>query len=279
MPSRPDFDLYEALELTSAASATEITSNYRRLAREHHPDKNPDNVEATEKMQRINAAHEILSDTSLRAEYDSGPSTPESGSSSYFNTGENGYRWDFEDPFANEFPWSRSDGQQYGYNHSQNRGNRHQSFYTFFNGGGHARNQYQYYYAAEMDRMAAEEELRKQRRAEWEAKWAKEQAEKAAREEKKKKEEATQQAMKETLAKDEKDVQEQIWKSNGAVTAAEKRASCLHSHFWPRHQGKSKYKCIGCNQKRGPTGFRCPHCEVIHCQSCLNAFNAKRSAS
>ncbi|KAH9211399.1 DnaJ domain-containing protein [Leptodontidium sp. 2 PMI_412] len=252
MPSRPDFDLYEALELTSAASATEITSNYRRLAREHHPDKNPDNVEATEKMQRINAAHEILSDTSLRAEYDSGPSTPESGSSSYFNTDENGYRWGFEDPFANEFPWSRSDGQQYGYNHSQN---------------------------PEMDRMAAEEELRKQRRAEWEAKWAKEQAEKAAREEKKKKEEATQQAMKETLAKDEKDVQEQIWKSNGAVTAAEKRASCLHSHFWPRHQGKSKYKCMGCNQKRGPTGFRCPHCEVIHCQSCLNAFNAKRSAS
>ncbi|PVH80000.1 DnaJ-domain-containing protein [Cadophora sp. DSE1049] len=53
MPRRPDFDLYEALELSSTASATEITSSYRRLAREHHPDKNPDNEEATEKMQRV----------------------------------------------------------------------------------------------------------------------------------------------------------------------------------------------------------------------------------
>lgn len=67
MPSRPDFDLYEALELTSAASATEITSNYRRLAREHHPDKNPDNVEATEKMQRVRDGPPTTSSNILRA--------------------------------------------------------------------------------------------------------------------------------------------------------------------------------------------------------------------
>ncbi|KAG4438366.1 hypothetical protein IFR05_006128 [Cadophora sp. M221] len=279
MPSRPDFDLYEVLGLTSTASASDITSSYRRLARQYHPDKNPDNVEATEKMQRINAAYDILSDTNLRAEYDSGPSTPESGSASYFNNSANayGYPYDFEDAFSHEFFWSRYDGQQYGHSHSQNRGYGHHASYTFFQGGGYAGNQY--HYAAEMDRMAADEELRKQRRAEHEAKWAKGQAEKTAREAKKKQEEATQQARKETLEKDEKEIQEQIWKSAGAVTTAEKRASCLHSHFWPRHQGKSKYKCMGCNQKRGPTGFKCPHCELVHCQSCLNDFNAQRSSS
>ncbi|KAH7342508.1 DnaJ domain-containing protein [Rhexocercosporidium sp. MPI-PUGE-AT-0058] len=258
MPFRPEFDLYEALELTSTASATEITSSYRRLAREHHPDKNPDNVEATEKMQRINAAHEILSDTNLRAQYDSCPSTPESGSSSYYSYpyAGNAYRYDFEDEFMQQF-FSQSDGYHYDHTHSQN---------------------------PDMDRMAAEDAIRMQHRAEQQAKyareqaekWSKEQDEKAARAKQKKQDEALSQALKEARARDEKERQQQFWNSIGAVTAAEKRASCLHSNFWPRHQGKSKYKCMGCFQKRGPTGFKCPHCELLQCQSCLNAFQAQQ---
>jgi DnaJ-class molecular chaperone len=53
MPPRPTFDLYEALQIDATATEGEITSAYRRLARDHHPDKNPDNAEATAKMQKV----------------------------------------------------------------------------------------------------------------------------------------------------------------------------------------------------------------------------------
>ncbi|KAK0125671.1 hypothetical protein ONS96_009504 [Cadophora gregata f. sp. sojae] len=137
-------------------------------------------------------------------------------------------------------------------------------------------------YDAHMKKVAEQEEqekVRKQRRAEQQAKREKERAEKAAREEKKKAEEIAKQEANEKTASDEKDRQEKIWKDNNANTAEEKRATCLHASFWPKHQGKSKYKCMGCNQKRGPTGFKCPHCELLQCQACLNNFNKNRPAS
>ncbi|KAK8900822.1 hypothetical protein QC760_010586 [Botrytis cinerea] len=52
MPLPPDFDLYEALEISRDASTQDITASYRRLARFHHPDKNPDNASATAKFQK-----------------------------------------------------------------------------------------------------------------------------------------------------------------------------------------------------------------------------------
>ncbi|ESZ96303.1 hypothetical protein SBOR_3358 [Sclerotinia borealis F-4128] len=70
MPSFPDFDLYEALEVTKDASAQDITVSYRRLARLYHPDKNLDNADATAEFQKLQAAHEILSDERQRREYD-----------------------------------------------------------------------------------------------------------------------------------------------------------------------------------------------------------------
>lgn len=48
-----------------------IKKAYRNLAREHHPDRNPDSpLTAAEKMKEITEAHEVLSDAQRRKEYD-----------------------------------------------------------------------------------------------------------------------------------------------------------------------------------------------------------------
>jgi len=54
MPSANEFNLYEALEVTNDATEQEIVTSYKRLARIHHPDKNPADSEATAKFQRVN---------------------------------------------------------------------------------------------------------------------------------------------------------------------------------------------------------------------------------
>jgi len=61
--------LYKALEVPPSATAEEIKSAYRKLAKETHPDTSEN--ASSEKFHRISAAYEILSDPNQRAEYDS----------------------------------------------------------------------------------------------------------------------------------------------------------------------------------------------------------------
>jgi molecular chaperone DnaJ len=59
---------YLILELTNDSSQSEIKTQYRKLAKQYHPDKNKNSSE--EKMAQINKAYEVLSDKKLKAEYD-----------------------------------------------------------------------------------------------------------------------------------------------------------------------------------------------------------------
>ena len=62
-------ELYERLGVARTATAQDITKAYRRLARELHPDLNPD-PGATERFKKVTEAHDVLSDPRRRATYD-----------------------------------------------------------------------------------------------------------------------------------------------------------------------------------------------------------------
>ncbi|ANH81996.1 molecular chaperone DnaJ [Niabella ginsenosidivorans] len=118
-------DYYKILGVNKDATAEDIKKAYRKLARKHHPDLNPNDKEAVKLFQQINEAHEVLSDPEKRKKYDqygadwkhadqfeeakrqqqasgySGGGNPFSGREHYaFNTDDGG---DFSDFFASMF--------------------------------------------------------------------------------------------------------------------------------------------------------------------------------
>jgi molecular chaperone DnaJ len=64
-------DLYELLGVPRDADGDAVKKAYRRLARQYHPDVNPD-PEAQERFKEISLAYEVLSDPQKRASYDRG---------------------------------------------------------------------------------------------------------------------------------------------------------------------------------------------------------------
>jgi curved DNA-binding protein len=63
-------DYYKVLGVDKNASEEDIKKAYRKLARKHHPDLNPNDKEAHKKFQQINEANEVLSDPEKRKKYD-----------------------------------------------------------------------------------------------------------------------------------------------------------------------------------------------------------------
>ncbi len=63
-------DFYEILGVQRSATDDEIKKEYRKLARQYHPDANPDDAEALERFKEISVAYEALSDPEKRRRYD-----------------------------------------------------------------------------------------------------------------------------------------------------------------------------------------------------------------
>src|SRR5438094_8241122 len=69
-PAQGQRDHYEVLGVGRGATPEEIKAAFRKLAQQHHPDKNPNDPHAGVRFKEINAAYQVLSDPQRRAMYD-----------------------------------------------------------------------------------------------------------------------------------------------------------------------------------------------------------------
>ena len=104
-------DYYTVLDVAKGASEADIKQAYRRLAMKHHPDRNPDDKGAEDKLKEIKEAYEVLSDASKRAIYDQqGHAGLEGGRASGGGHPGEGFSDIFGDVFGDIFGGGRGGG-------------------------------------------------------------------------------------------------------------------------------------------------------------------------
>ena len=95
-------DYYEVLGVARDATDSEIKRSFRSLAREHHPDKNPDDPESERRFKEVQEAYAVLSDPEERRKYDTfGHEQP--GGSPFGPSGFQGVNISIDDLFGGGF--------------------------------------------------------------------------------------------------------------------------------------------------------------------------------
>ncbi len=110
-------DYYQVLGLQKNASADDIKKAYRKLAKQYHPDANPDDATAKKKFQQINEANEVLSDPENRKKFD-----------------KYGKDWQHSAAYEQQARQQQQYGQQFG--GFENEGGFSDFFSSMFGGGG-----------------------------------------------------------------------------------------------------------------------------------------------
>ena len=77
-------DYYAVLGVSKDASQADVTKAYRKLARQYHPDTNPDDAAAEERFKEISTAYDVIGDEDKRAAYDKARSLGPMGGGSPF---------------------------------------------------------------------------------------------------------------------------------------------------------------------------------------------------
>ncbi len=70
MPATASKDYYQVLGVPENASADDIKKAYRRLAKQNHPDANPNDPQAADRFKEVGEAYAVLSDETKRKQYD-----------------------------------------------------------------------------------------------------------------------------------------------------------------------------------------------------------------
>lgn len=83
-------DPYSTLGIARGASEADIKKAYRKLAKELHPDRHPDNPKATERFSNVTAAYDLLSDADKRARFDRGEIDGDGNPAAPFGAGARG---------------------------------------------------------------------------------------------------------------------------------------------------------------------------------------------
>ncbi|MEQ8369109.1 MAG: DnaJ domain-containing protein, partial [Alphaproteobacteria bacterium] len=63
-------DYYEVLGVARDADADTVKKAYRKLAMEHHPDRNKGDAKAEQRFKDVNQAYDVLKDPQKKAAYD-----------------------------------------------------------------------------------------------------------------------------------------------------------------------------------------------------------------
>ena len=113
-------DYYKTLGIDKSATPKDVKNAYRKLARKHHPDLNPNDKDAKKRFQEINEANEVLSDPEKRKKYDK-----------YGNDWQHADEFEKAKQYQNQ---SSNTGRQPNYSGQQSQGDFSDFFESMFGG-------------------------------------------------------------------------------------------------------------------------------------------------